>query len=381
MTPANSPIRRQKQRRGKFVDFTGKVLRILPLREISGEIVVDAILADEREYKRVSFWGEHAEFVLRDVRVGDVLKIKNAYEFSGVDAAGSEPSSPAPVSLSSLLAEKRKRRDVSDVSGVSGVRVGAVRRLKVSTYSYIEKIVAEVKALRAWKPVDITVLAVARPEKGKVCVAGIDTAGNWLRPQSIYEGEMLSEGKPRFKNLCVSRIYVDAWRGRRARKEDRFFVHCDGILRELNEEERREFLEKHTDPSVEAVFKSGRTLGLIKPRRILRIHEERATKGERRGKRGEMSERERSHEEYIHISFQDASGRIYRKWSCRCSDFYKLWDEMRAKHRWTYKWRIRRMLRKNITYFAIGLTHTDYGVEDLEFGAYPMIVGVHIVKK
>ncbi|MCU4139424.1 MAG: hypothetical protein MW690_001356 [Methanophagales archaeon] len=267
------------------------------------------------------------------------------------------------------------------MSGVSDVRVGAVRRLKVSTYSHIEKIVAEVKALRAWKPVDITVLAVARPEKGKVCVAGIDTAGNWLRPQSIYEGEMLSEGKPRFKNLCVSRIYVDAWRGRRARKEDRFFVHCDGILRELNEEERREFLEKHTDPSVEAVFKSGRTLGLIKPRRILRIHEERATKGDRRGKRGEMSERERSHEEYIHISFQDASGRIYRKWSCRCSDFYKLWDEMRAKHRWTYKWRIRRMLRKNITYFAIGLTHTDYGVEDLEFGAYPMIVGVHIVKK
>ncbi|MCU4139425.1 MAG: hypothetical protein MW690_001357 [Methanophagales archaeon] len=74
-----------------FVDFTGKVLRILPLREVSGEIVVDAILADEHEYKRVSFWGEHAEFVLRDVRVGDVLKIKNAYEFSGVDAAGSEP--------------------------------------------------------------------------------------------------------------------------------------------------------------------------------------------------------------------------------------------------------------------------------------------------
>ena len=304
-----SPRQRLK---GYFVDFTGKVLRILPLKEVSGEIVVDAILADEHEYKRVSFWGEHAEFVLREVRVGDVLKIKNAYEFSGVDSA--EPSSPAPVSLSSLLAEKRKRSaesDVSDVSGVSDVRVGAVRRLKISTYSHVEKIVAEVKALRAWKPVDITVLAVARPEKGKVCVAGIDTAGNWLRPQSIYEGEMLSEGKPRFKNLCVSRIYVDAWRGRRARKEDRFFVHCDGILRELNEEERREFLEKHTDPSVEAVFKSGRTLGLIKPRRILRIHEKHATKGERRGKRGEMSERERSHEEYIHISFQDASCLLY----------------------------------------------------------------------
>ena len=145
--------------KGYFVDFTGKVLRILPLREVSGEIVVDAILADEREYKRVSFWGEHAEFVLSDVRVGDVLKIKNAYESSGVDAAGSEPSSPAPVSLSSLLAERRKRRDVSDVSDVSGVRGGAVRRLKVSTYSYIEKIVAEVKALRAWKPVDITAVS------------------------------------------------------------------------------------------------------------------------------------------------------------------------------------------------------------------------------
>jgi hypothetical protein len=38
-----------------------------------------------------------------------------------------------------------------------------------------------------------------------------------------------------------------------------------------------------------------------------------------------------------------------------------------------------RYLRKNDTYLAVGLTYTDYGIGRLEYGAYPMIVGVHIM--
>ncbi len=38
-----------------------------------------------------------------------------------------------------------------------------------------------------------------------------------------------------------------------------------------------------------------------------------------------------------------------------------------------------RYLRRNKTYPAIGLTYTDYGIERLEYGAYPMIVGVHVL--
>ncbi|MCW3135858.1 MAG: hypothetical protein N2V77_02830 [Canidatus Methanoxibalbensis ujae] len=352
----------------------GKVLRIIPS---GGEdaAVVDAIVADEHEYMRVSFFGKHAEFVLDEVGIGDVLNIENAYLPRGTFVRG-------------------------------------LRRLKVAHGSRItiEK-GAEIRALRSWNPVHMTVLAIARPEKGKVCVAGVDRDGNWLRPQSIYLNEIENH---KFRNLCVSRIYVDAWRGRRPRKEDRFLIHSEGTVRELDEHESFEFLEKIADKSVKSAFESGRTLGLIKAKRILGIHEKRLTsskndrdrdrngnkdrdknkikdkikikiknkiKNKTPGKTDEKTDEagEKSHEIYIHITFQDTSGSIYRKWPCRCAEFYKIWNEMREKHRWTYRWRMLRMLRKNIVYLAIGLTYTDYGTENLQFGAYPMIVGVHML--
>jgi len=40
---------------------------------------------------------------------------------------------------------------------------------------------------------------------------------------------------------------------------------------------------------------------------------------------------------------------------------------------------MRRLLKKSETYLAIGLTYTDYGHTTLEYGAYPLIVGVHVV--
>jgi hypothetical protein len=54
---------------------------------------------------------------------------------------------------------------------------------------------------------------------------------------------------------------------------------------------------------------------------------------------------------------------------------------VKAQHRWTCGWRMLRYLQRNETYLAIGLTYSDYGVEQLEYGAYPMIVGVHVVPR
>ena len=322
-----------------MVTITGKVLRILPLKEVksggdTAKKVVDLIIADESDYQRVSFWDDTAELVRSGaIKTGDMVGIANA--------------------------------SVSEARAKGGKRVHAGR------YARISKLSTDVEPLRHATAMKLTVLAVARPEQGQVCIAGIAENGEWLRPQGVYESDMANE--PPFKNLCVSSLYVDAWRGRHPRKEDRFFVYGTSIEKELNASARKAFLEVHVDASVDAVFKhGGRSLGLIKPRSITQVYEEEKVRTKKND--------EKSHEHYLRFNFKDASGRVYRRWSCRCNAFYESWNEMKKKHRWTYGWRMLRYLRKNETYLAIGLTHSDYGVTKLEYGAYPMIVGVHVVR-
>jgi len=320
-----------------MVNITGKVIRILPFKEVKigdeTKKVVDLLITDGSDYKRVSFWDEKAELVLRgEIIAGNVLRIENAH-----------------------------------------VPEESEKRANAGKYTRITKISANISALSRANSLDLTVLAVARPEHGQVCIAGIDENGEWIRPQGVYESDIFTTGMPNFKNLCISKIYVDEWRGRRPRKEDRFFVYGESVKRELNEEEKREFLERNVDDSVDVVFKGGKSLGLIKPH-ILHVYEEKA-------KQAKVTKKKegKSHEQYIRFNFKDPSGRIYRRWSCRCSAFYKTWNELKKKHRWTYGLKMLRYLKKNDTYLAIGLTYSDYGVDRLEYGAYPMIVGVHIV--
>ncbi len=249
-------------------------------------------------------------------------------------------------------------------------RADGEKRAHAGKYARISGITTDIDPLRHAHAVKLTVLAVARPEKGQVCIAGIDNGnGEWIRPQGVYESDMADV--PLFQNLCVSTLHVDAWRGRHPRKEDRFFVHSTGVEKELNAAERKAFLERHVDDSVDEVFKhGGRSLGLIKPLHITQVYEERVR----------TKKDEKSYVHYIRFNFKDASGRVYRRWSCRCAAFYNAWNEMKNKHRWTYGWRMLRYLRKNETYLAIGLTYSDYGVTKLEYGAYPMIVGVHVIQ-
>jgi hypothetical protein len=324
-----------------MVTITGEVLRILPFKEVhvgdTAKKVVDLIVADEFDYRRVSLWDTNAELIMRGaLKAGDMLRIENAY-----------------------IPERQAEGE---------------KRVHVGKYTKISKISGDIVPLRHANALKLTVLAVARPEKGQVCVAGIDENGDWIRPQGVYEADMdrdtAGTGMPPFKNLCISLLYVDAWRGRRPRKEDRFFVYSRGVERELNVAEKKAFLEEHVDSSVDAVFKRGRSLGLIKPR-IVQVYEAKP----------HLKKNEKSHEHYLRFTFKDSSGRIYRRWSCRCDAFYNTWNELKQKHRWTYGWRMLRYLRKNETYLAIGLTYSDYGVDRLEYGAYPLIVGVHVLQK
>ena len=291
--------------------------------------VVDLILADACQYWRVSLWDEFVELVLSGaLKVGDGVRIENA-----------------------SLPQRSEE---------------GMNRVHAGSRAHITKIERPIDPLRDVPAAKLTVLAVARPERGKVCVAGIDERGSWLRPQYVYNSELLAAERPLFKLLGVSPIYLDAWRGRRARREDRFFVYSRGVEHPLSEDEQQAFLQQHVDPSVDTVFKSGRSLGLIKPR-IIAVYEERARR------------EEKEHEQYIRFAFKDSSGRVYRRWPCRCAGFYERWNALKAQHRWTCGWRMRRYLKKNETYLAIGLTYTDYGRTTLEYGAYPLIVGVHVV--
>ncbi|HDS46043.1 MAG TPA: hypothetical protein ENN68_08170 [Methanomicrobia archaeon] len=314
---------------------TVKVVRLLA-RAGGGEAaeqVVELILATEGNYRRVSLRDDQPALVASGaLAVSDDVRIEHA--------------SPA-------------------CRGAAGVR-----RLTAGRYARITKLAPPIEPLRDVTETKLTVLAIARPEKGKVCIAGIDEQGAWLRPQGVHAVELLAATRPLFKNRCVSTVYLDAWRGRHARKEDRFFVYCRGVEHELSEEEQRLFLAQHRDESVDAVFTHGRSLGLIKPR-ILQVYEERAR----------SKQRETEYEQYIRFNFKDGAGRVYRRWPCRCAAFYDAWTEMKRKHRWTCGWRMLTYLRRHETYFAIGLTHTDYGRSTLEYGAYPMIVGVHLVAR
>ncbi len=275
-----------------MVATTGKVLRILPFKEVNVEDttkkVVDLIIADELDYQRISFWDDKAEMVrCGKIKVGDVLRIDNA--------------------------------------SVPETHAGSEKRAHAGTYAKISKVAVDIEPLRQANAMKVTVLAVARPEKGQVCIAGIDENGEWIRPQGVYAADMDTAGMPLFKNFCVSTLYADAWRGR--------------------------------------------SLGLIKPR-IVQVYEEKVQKGTG----------EKSYERYIRFNFKDVSGRVYRRWSCRCNAFYNAWNAMKQEHRWTYGWRMLKYLRRNETYLTIGLTHSDYGVSGLEYGAYPLVVGVHVVQ-
>ena len=309
------------------VSFVGRVLRMLPPAGGADAKSRSLIVANERDYVRVFFRDERAE-LLDEINVGDVLLIENAY------ASGKH----------------------------------ATKTISVGRYARVKKLDLEVKALRDVGATHLTTLAVARPERNHVCVAGIDEHGNWLRLQSIYEEDVFPQGRaPNFRNLCVSKVYVDEWRGGNPRLEDRFFVFGEGVVRELGDEEKRRFLEEHLDESVDAVFKSGRTLGLIKPR-ILRVYEDRRARREGR-----------TYEQYIRFDFRDGAGRLFRGWSCRCLSFYDFWNEFKRRKRLFFGYRMLRFLRRHTVYFCIGLTHTDYGFKNLEYGAFPMVVGVHIV--
>ncbi|VVB51070.1 Uncharacterised protein [uncultured archaeon] len=208
--------------------------------------------------------------------------------------------------------------------------------------------------------VNLHVLAIARPEKKVVCVAGINDKGEWIRPQRIFEND-IAAGK--FKLFGITNIHVDSWIGKTIRCEDRFLIREIGklpnLIGEIPKSEIQQFLEMHLDKSVDSVFMNERTLGLIKPQQIIKIT-------------GDTTK--------IWISFRDSTR---KQFNCSVRDdlFYHIISTYKEKYSTNFRERIHHDLNKNDTYFVIGLTQIYENNINVEYGGWPMIVGIHSLER
>ena len=80
---------------------------------------------------------------------------------------------------------------------------------------------------------NLYVLAIARPENEVVCVAGINDNGEWIRPQRIFERDIVVESKVRFDLYGITKIHMMPWIGRTTRPEDCFLIKEAGKMPEL----------------------------------------------------------------------------------------------------------------------------------------------------
>ncbi len=147
------------------------------------------------------------------------------------------------------------------------------------------------------------------------------------------------------------------------RPEDRFLVkemeRLPEFIRYMSESEIKIFLDSHLDSSVGSVFDSGRTLGLIQPQNILNLS-------------GDINK--------IYINFKDYADKGF-SWPVRDELFYKILTKYQEKYPENFIEKIHDYMQKNITYFAIGLTQIYQDNINVNYGGWPMIVGIHCLKR
>lgn len=115
---------------------------------------------------------------------------------------------------------------------------------------------------------NIVVLAKAIPANSLIhgeitCVAGIAEDDKWRRLHPVPTKLL---GKNYFTKFGIIEVEIDNWRGTHPRPEDRWLVDYRNCVKQITDwEQRRTYLQKHLDKSVDSILSSGRSLGLIKP--------------------------------------------------------------------------------------------------------------------
>ncbi|WP_422446488.1 hypothetical protein [Thermoanaerobacterium sp. DL9XJH110] len=114
-----------------------------------------------------------------------------------------------------------------------------------------------------------TLLAISKLYNTRISMVGVDENRRWVRPMPMYQSDLFRGDEKIFEIFGVTEMSLNDWWGPAPRPEDRFFIRNEqtapGLVKTLGEVERVRLLRALVDPSVDAIFSRGRTLGLIKP--------------------------------------------------------------------------------------------------------------------
>jgi hypothetical protein len=194
-------------------------------------------------------------------------------------------------------------------------------------------------------------VAITRVDGEQGCVGALGRDGAWVRPGPVQLTELTAESP------CYSYdrwIWIDAapCSEKDARPEDRRLVGAPRSGDSIDSADRAALLHAHADPSVEAAFACGRSLGAVCAR-VHRVYLRRSTGGR----------------DFVRMDFEDDAGVKY--------DFivpdlhFERWARARLEEDATSALATRKVL------LALGLTKPNDRFPGRFGGCHPLVVGVH----
>ncbi len=211
-------------------------------------------------------------------------------------------------------------------------------------------------------------LAITDVDEDNVCVSGITSTGKWIRPEDLFPSDIDIHTDANFLYQHYTELFVLPSTSDEIRVEDRDIVRAKPVrvIRKLHSEEWKEFLASHVDLSVESVFGSKRSVGLIKPREIQKVHYGRTLGGTRKAR----------------VKFTDQTGRDYN--FILVDKFFKAFIVKLLNEELTLSEHVEQniiaSLPKNMTFFTIGLTRKiSNGFPGPYNRCHPLVTGVHTI--
>ncbi|MFF5258051.1 hypothetical protein ACFY4C_03830 [Actinomadura viridis] len=198
-------------------------------------------------------------------------------------------------------------------------------------------------------------LAITCADARAACVAGVDAAGRWLRPEPVTVGAVIRPGGPYRYGWPVD-LELGPTRAPDPRPEDRHLLSAARPCDEpLGEDRWAELLSRTADPDVTTALAGRRSVGLVRAE-IRRLHHRTASSG-------------RSH---LRAEFTDERGETF-DWivpDLRMVRAFPAGDAGRAEE-FAARW------ARSTIHLAVGLTKPT-GRDPGRFGGcHPLVVGVH----
>jgi hypothetical protein len=203
-------------------------------------------------------------------------------------------------------------------------------------------------------------IAITIAEDGYGCVAGVDEARQWIRPEPILAAEISAPDTP-YHHFTWTEAEVGPPTVADPRPEDRSLSGRPVPIARLDPKERADLIRRILDPDVDRCFSGERTLGLVRAR-IERIYVWSWVAEQR----------------FIRAVFHDASGARH-DWiapdfrlgsACAEGGSPAIPLESRVD-------RVSRALVASETFLAVSLTRPQVRFPGKVRGCHPLVVGVH----